>query len=215
METTQHIPPNLIAAYAAGSLPEAFSLVIACHVSMCDTCRTDLTAFEAVGGDILERTYEADLAPDSLASTMALIQSAPVEREVPFRSPRASAFPMPLQEYAGDGPEHVRWRSMGGGVRQALLECDGVATARLLYIPAGKAVPEHGHNGLELTLVLQGAFSDSVARFARGDVEVGDGALQHQPVAEPGDACICLAATDAPLRFRTLLPKLFQPFIGI
>lgn len=214
METTHHIPANLIAAYAAGTLPEAYSLVIACHVSLCDSCRADLEAYETLGGEVLDRGAESALAPDALEATLALIQAEPVSRAAP-KPRQQSAFPAPLQDYAGATPDAVRWKSIGGGVRQAVLDCKGGATARLLYIPGGKAVPEHGHNGLELTLVLQGAFSDSVARFARGDVEIGDGDLEHQPVAEMGEACICLAATDAPLKFRSIMPRLFQPFIGI
>jgi len=89
------------------------------------------------------------------------------------------------------------------------------ASARLLYIPGGVAVPDHGHRGMELTLVLQGAFADSTARFARGDIEIADEALEHTPVAEAGAPCICLAATDAPLRFKTMLPRIAQSVFRI
>jgi putative transcriptional regulator len=91
----------------------------------------------------------------------------------------------------------------------------GRASVRLLQIPAGQAMPEHGHRGIELTLVLKGAFRDQAARFGRGDVEIADASDQHTPVAEAGEDCICLAATDAPLRFVSILPRLVQPFIGI
>jgi putative transcriptional regulator len=76
-------------------------------------------------------------------------------------------------------------------------------------------VPDHGHNGLELTLVLQGAFRDETGRFGVGDVEVADDDLEHTPIAEEGDPCICLAATDANLRFRALVPRLLQPLFRI
>ena len=89
------------------------------------------------------------------------------------------------------------------------------AKARLLYIPAGSKVPDHGHRGLELTLVLAGSFYDEGAWFRRGDVEEADATVEHQPVAGPEEACICLAVTDAPLRFRSLIPRLAQPFLGI
>ena len=56
-------------------------------------------------------------------------------------------------------------------------------TLRLLLIPAGQAVPEHGHRGLELTLVLSGAFSDATGHFQAGDLEVADEALGHTPHA--------------------------------
>jgi putative transcriptional regulator len=87
--------------------------------------------------------------------------------------------------------------------------------ARCANIPAGCAVPDHGHAGTELTLVLQGAFRDETDRFGAGDVEVADADLDHQPVAEDGADCICLAATDAPLKFNSMLPRLAQPFLRI
>jgi putative transcriptional regulator len=66
-----------------------------------------------------------------------------------------------------------------------------------------------------LTLVLQGAFADEVDRFGRGDIEIANEDLNHQPIAEMGEDCICLAATDAPLRFNSLLPRLMQPLFRI
>jgi putative transcriptional regulator len=68
---------------------------------------------------------------------------------------------------------------------------------------------------MEMTLVLKGAFRDEYARFGRGDVEIANEDLEHTPVAEAGEDCICLAATDAPLKFNALIPRIAQPFIGI
>ena len=96
-----------------------------------------------------------------------------------------------------------------------VLKTSGDATVRLLKIPAGTAIPDHGHRGTELTLVLQGAFVDETDRFARGDVEVANEDLNHTPTAEDGLDCICLAATDAPLRFSGIIPRLAQRFVGI
>ena len=101
------------------------------------------------------------------------------------------------------------------GVRQAILKTGPGASARLLYIPAGQSMPDHGHRGMELTLVLQGAFSDSEDRFGPGDIEIATEDLEHTPVAEAGVACICLAVTDAPLRFMGLIPRLLQPLFRI
>ncbi len=88
-------------------------------------------------------------------------------------------------------------------------------SARLLYIPPGQGVPDHGHNGLELTLVLQGSFTDETGSFGTGDLEIADQTLDHTPVAGPDAPCICLAATDAPLRFRAFMPRLLQPLFRI
>ncbi|MNL80010.1 Anti-sigma-E factor ChrR [compost metagenome] len=76
-------------------------------------------------------------------------------------------------------------------------------------------MPEHSHGGRELTLVLAGSFYDGTGRFARGDIEEADETLQHQPVADEGEDCICLAVTDAPLKFRSWLLRMVQPILGI
>ena len=39
--------------------------------------------------------------------------------------------------------------------------------------------------------------------------------MVRQPVAEPGPDCICLAATDAPLRFSGIVPRLAQSIFRI
>lgn len=205
-----HIPERLLIAYAAGSLPKAFSLVVASHVSMCDSCRAALEAHYALGGALLDEEDVSDLSEGIKTDLMArLDEDAPdepvFEREGPFPGPVVAAL-------NGSTP---RWRTLGGGVKQTILSADETGSVRLLSIPAGQAVPDHGHSGLELTMVLQGAFEDETGRFGVGDVEVADDELEHTPKAAPGDTCICLAATDAPLRFNSFIPRVLQPFFGI
>lgn len=209
-----HLSDELLMAHAAGELPEAFGLLVSTHVSMCDECRSRLEAYEALGGAVLDQCGSVTMADDSLAACFARIDGQPAIQRPVARRPR-SVFPPPLDAYVGGGLEAVRWRPVGMGVRQAVLRTARGATARLLYIPAGQAVPDHGHRGTELTLVLQGAFRDETDRFGPGDVEIADQSMNHTPIAEPGVDCICLAATDAPLRFSGLLPRLAQPFVRI
>lgn len=216
---THHLSDKLLMAYSAGSLPEAFNLAVATHVAMCDECRARLASFDTVGGAMLAEPNLADAhAMDSgaLAATLARIKSTrPVSRQPEPARMGDAVLPEPLARYIGGGVDAVKWRSVGNGVKQALLPTSRSATARLLYIPAGAAVPDHGHKGTELTLVLQGAFADSEACFRRGDIEIADEELEHQPVALSDEDCICLAVTDAPLKFRGLLPRLAQPFLRI
>ena len=75
---------------------------------------------------------------------------------------------------------------------------------------AGSWAPRHGAD----TRATR-AFRDETARFAAGDVEVADEDLQHKPVAEIGHDCICLAATNAPLRFSAWIPRVAQSLFGL
>ena len=210
-----HLTDQLLMGYSAGSLPEAFNLVVATHVSLCDECRARMHEFDAVGGVLMDEAGIEAVSDDCLAATMALIAAAPVEVK-PAPAPAVSSiFPAPLQDYVGCDLDAVEWRRIGGGVSQAILQTSDEATVRLLRIPAGVAVPDHGHGGMELTLVLQGAFRDETDRFVPGDIEVANEEMVHQPVAEAGLDCICLSATDAPLRFSGILPRMAQRVFGI
>lgn len=214
MSIRHHLSDPLLMAYAAGNLPEAFGLVVATHVSMCDACRAQLAAFEAVGGAVMAAEAVA-LADGALAAAMARLGVPEGAKPLGKFRLKHNDLPAPLLDYIGGGLAEVKWRSLGMGVRQAILPTGKGATARLLYIPAGQAVPDHGHRGTELTLVLRGAFRDAVDRFGPGDLEIATEELEHTPVAEAGEACICLAATDAPLRFNALIPRLLQPLFRI
>ncbi|MCV2894782.1 ChrR family anti-sigma-E factor [Lentibacter sp. XHP0401] len=210
MTIKHHIPDALMLEYASGRLPEPFALVVAAHVSLCDECRARLAAHEMAGGAVMEAHEGAELSGDLRNNVMAMLDDAVEEAPVYERS---GIFPAPVMEALKGRPP--KWKPLGRGVRQSILSHNTSGSVRLLYIPPGLDMPEHTHGGLELTLVLQGAFSDEGGRFGVGDVEVADDDVDHQPIAEKGEACICLAATDASLKFNSFLPKLFQPIFRI
>lgn len=208
---SHHVPPEIMAAYAAGSLGQAFSLVVAAHVSMCAQCRADLAAHEVAGGVVLDSLAPEAVSDDLLARVLDHLDD-PVKPE-PTAQPRHGIYPGPVMDALKGQPP--RWKSLGGGVKQCLIGGDPDGMSRLLLIPPEQAVPEHGHHGMELTLVLQSGFSDETGHFDVGDVEVADADLEHVPVADAGEPCIVLAATDAPLKFNSFLPRLLQPLFGI
>ena len=219
MTIRHHISEDLLLAHACGQLPEAFNLVVAAHLSLCDECRARAGALDALGGAVIAAGAVVPMANDAVEAALARITGQPQGTARPAVRV-AGLLPAPLQDYIGGGLDAVRWRSVGMGVRQAILPTDRTGsardvTARLLYIPAGAAMPGHGHGGLELTMVLRGAFVDEGHRYGPGDVEIADAATEHSPVAEEWGDCICLAASDAKLKFSGLLPRLAQPFFRI
>ena len=209
-----HLNDGLLMGYASGNLPEAFSLVVATHISLCDECRARLESFDAIGGVLIDEDAAVEMTATALEATFERIAEIPAVAKT-VAPTKTAVLPKPLQDYVGGDLDKVSWRNLGGGVKQAVLKTSNQATVRLLKIPAGAAMPDHGHNGTELTLVLKGAFRDDDGRFGRGDIEIANEDLHHTPIAEDGEDCICLAATDAPLRFRRLIPRIAQPFMGI
>lgn len=217
MSEIKHTPTDsVLMAYSAGSLPEAFSLVIASHVTMCDESRARVSEFEHVGGAVMETVEATPMSDGSFEATLALIAQMPEETPViAMETPAEDDIPAPLRDYIGGGLADVKWRSVGMGVQQAVLKSSKEASVRLLRIPAGQAMPDHGHHGTEMTLVMKGAFRDETDRFGPGDIQIATDDLHHTPVAEEGEDCICLVATDAPLKFNSLIPRIAQPFLRI
>jgi putative transcriptional regulator len=207
-----HIPEPMMAAYVAGTLSHPYALVIATHISMCDECRARHETHLSLGGAVMQGLAGREVSGELRANVLAMLDDAPEERPVPVAQSNG-IYPAPLSGLMG--PEGPRWKKLGTGSKQSILWNGPEGSVRLIYIPANQAVPEHTHRGLELTLVLQGSFSDEDGTFGAGDLEVADQEVEHTPIAGPDEPCICVAATDAPLRFNAFLPRMLQPILNI
>ena len=220
MTIAHHVSGDLLLAYGAGALDEATSILVATHLALCPQCRAGLALAEAIGGAMMESATTGTAPAETLLDAAIAGAGRYGERHGPAANSSAQpgpfVLPQPLRYYAGGDAAELPWRTLGGGIRQMALKTRGTgATARLLSIGAGQRVPEHGHRGAELTLVLAGALYDRDAWYRRGDVDAADSSVVHRPAAGPERDCICLAVTDAPLKFPALIPRLLQPFYRI
>lgn len=214
MTPRHHIGDDLLLSYAAGNLAEGWSLAVATHVSLCAECRDRLALAEAAGGQLLETLGHEAVTTASWAAVRNRLGTP--ELPIAAHQPSTAILPKPLRDYVGGDVDAIRWQRLGKGAAQLRLRTgDSETQVRLLRIPAGKPVPEHSHSGREITVVLSGAFHDGQTLFARGDVEEADDDIQHIPTATPDADCICLAVTEAPLRFRSWVVRAIQPILGI
>ena len=220
---------ELLAAHAAGRLPPPVALVVASHLALSPESRRRHRAYEAVGGALLEAIEPAPLAPDAWDRLLARLDDADREpgREPSVRprgpevglAPGAGPevlgrLPRPLRDLLPDPPEGLPWRRLGGGAAAAAELDPGWPGHRttLLRMRPGGAFPHHTHRGVELVLVLEGAFRDETGRYGRGDLQIADAAVEHGPVAEAGGECLCVRVLDAPLRRAGVLGRLLDPF---
>lgn len=221
-EPRHHIGDETLTAYAAGGLDRALSVVVASHLTLCPTCRSRLERMEEVGGVLLEELTPMDVAPGGLELIMARLDEEPaVKTAAPVPESRwrkdAQEVPLPLRELLPDSLDDLPWRSFVPGIKQYRIRgFDGrPGTLCLLKIAPGTMIPHHSHSGAELTLILRGSFGDELGRFQRGDIADVDSDIAHQPIADTDEACVCLIATEGPLRFKGLLPRLLQPIFGM
>lgn len=215
--TIQHHPDiATLMAFSAGTLDEPFAAVMATHLAMSEGGRETVKRMDAIGGALLEAEAPTDLAAGSLDRLLGALDDAP-RIEIAPRDTSDDGLPLPLQPYLPRGMAAVKWKWTGPGVATADLAWsqDGKSRLFLLRVAGGRRVPEHGHGGQELTLILSGAYRDRFGVFAKGDIADHDEDVEHQPIAEPGEDCVCLVAVDAKLTFRGRLMRTLQPLFGI
>lgn len=215
-----HPKAETLAAFAAGNLDEARGVVIATHLTLCEKCRLSVRDFQAVGGACLEAIDPIAMNDSALQSFWARA-GRQEQAAVPVSTHAANDFALdathPLAAYLSGGLDSIRWRPFGPGLSQHIIPAEGYrpGALRLLRIMPGVQIPRHTHSAEELTLILRGSYTDEVGDFAYGDLADLDGEVLHAPLATGDEPCICLIATSAPLRFKTLVGRVMQPFVGV
>ncbi|MSP29625.1 MAG: anti-sigma factor [Acetobacteraceae bacterium] len=211
-----HPSHDILLCHAAGRLSAGSALVVATHLAVCPHCRAVTRMGEGVGGVLLLEEAPANMAPDALDRALARL-------DMPATTPRpASAVPelgpgLPMPRPLHD-VVHGPWRWVAPGISRIRLDLAGAIPGERVYllrVAPGSTLPEHGHRGQELTCVLAGRFRDSTGTYAQGDVAEMDAGHEHQPIAEPGEACISLIVTQGRLRMHGLLARVLQPLLGV
>ncbi|MGD1934253.1 MAG: ChrR family anti-sigma-E factor [Candidatus Phaeomarinobacter sp.] len=209
----------LVSQYALGQLPRAASVLTQSYLEMNPSMRPTADRIEQVGGWSLETSEPVALKSGMNAASLIANLSDGDVMEAPETvmtgSAASSALPTALLDAIGEPISSLQWKWRGIGAyehRLTQLEDEGIV-ARLLRIEPGRAVPQHTHEGLEATLVVAGAYSDDAGHFGPGDLELADDAVDHKPVAERGETCICFAVTEAPMQLTGRVGRLFQSLL--
>lgn len=204
MSATHHPSSDILTAYAAGALDPGFGLVVAAHVETCTQCRVTIGAFEAISGAALESLPVAPLAPDALARTMAALD-APAPKPAVDMRPFLDRLPV----------KRKKW--IAPGVWVAAVDTPHAPDNRvyLLRVAAGCPTARHEHSGAEFCTVLKGAYRDELGLFRAGDFAAADGSVNHQPMIQGDEACVCLFATEGRLKPHGLLGRIAFGFADV
>jgi len=169
---------------------------------------------------LLEQLPPTTLASDSWQKMLRRLeqdkreptQAAPTPISV-NRASHNQGLPPPLQKLLPDGLPR-KWTRLSTSLKQATLKelPDGTLIA-LHHIRAGGKVPQHTHEGIEITLVLNGSFSDQRGLYQDGDFLVVDETVDHTPTAVQNEDCLCLTVQSAPLRLTGPIGRWFNPLI--
>lgn len=213
MSAAFHPDAAMLLTYAAGSLDEATSLMMATHATFCPECRAQVAAAETVGGLVLDDLPPDRMAEGALGALMRQIEEEPDQPATPRAAhPVGLGLPAPLAPYVKTRSDGIAWNWLAPGVKQILLFEGPDVRVRMLQIAAGKPMPHHRHAAFEFTLVLKGAYHDESGQFGVGDFITADVGVSHQPVAAD-QGCTCLIMSGAPMQLTSRLGRLINPFM--
>ncbi len=206
----------LLMDYAAGTLLEAEALAVASHIALSRRASRIVREYEALGGALMgECCAPVALREDSLAAVLAKLDT-PHDPHRACRKRHVAKFenipiPDPLYNYVEDISK-PKWRRFSSvEFFDVPLSCCKTR-ARLVKVPPGAHIPAHGHRGIEITLVLQGAFSDEMGQYEEGDMIVLNDTIIHTPKANEGEGCVYLMATSSPVCPKDMLTRALNQF---
>ncbi len=203
----------LLAQYASGALPPALHVLVASHLDLHSESEAFVGQLETLGGLELARQ-----APHPLTSRDRMLADIMKLGQIDVGAEDARAadpvFTPALLDYVGCSSAEVPWRTVLPGVKEYVISDRNGVEAKLFWIKAGRKIPSHTHEGQEVTLVLKGGFADISGHYRRGEVAVADEDVDHKPVADMDEDCICFAVTDAPLKLTGPVARFFQGLLS-
>ncbi len=202
----------LLAGYAGGTLPAPAHVLVESHLQIKSANRQFVNGLERIVGTALDEIEPRPIG--NRDERLAAVFAAPEPETVSFPDLTARVFPASLRNFVGFDADNVPWHTKLPGFREFDLgEVDG-CHVNLFWIRPGRTIPGHTHEGSELTLVLDGAFSDVTGRYGRGDISIADESVDHRPVADSERPCICMAVMDGSLRLTGSIGQRLSDFIG-
>tara|TARA_R110001583_G_scaffold33943_3_gene114552 strand:+ start:11399 stop:12049 length:651 start_codon:yes stop_codon:yes gene_type:complete len=206
-----HPTQQLLNAFSSGELPLSLSIAVSAHIELCEECAKQALQVEENLSQSTWKNEHLDNADfgDMLQAIMAepiVKQVKPIIHLKPSTFIAGKDFQLP---YAFRQFNDLKWSGFGAVSRARVINDEHNVRSSLLYIDKNGRIPEHQHKGYELTLLLDGSFSDEMGTFHKGDFILLDGEQTHSPFTEKG--CLCYAVQDAPLHFIRGMSKVLNP----
>jgi putative transcriptional regulator len=197
---------TLLASYAGGSLAPPLHALVGAHLELSPANRSFVSTLEnAIAEDVLKSNQPLSRHCDMLNAIMA----QPRHSE-PAMTMEQGIMPRALMHYVGFDLDQVPWRWRMPGLRDYVVSQASQLEASFIWVKPGRRLPSHTHEGNEITLILKGGFRDASGHYARGDIAIASSDVDHAPIADEGEDCICFAVIDAPLTLTGPVARVFN-----
>ena len=218
-----HPSIEILTDYAAGSLPLVHSLCVSTHLERCPECQQQIRKLEMLGSHLFDQAKTESRQLSNLKdSFFKNLGEQPVQKSVDNQPTQEAShsqwddynIPSSLRQFITKGYDDLTWLRLSPSFKIATLyNEEGGAQIALTRVKAGAHMPTHTHTGDEITLVLEGAFSDESGVYRQGDFIHRDASHKHKPIVTKDAECICLTVLDAPIEFTGWFTRFLNPII--
>jgi putative transcriptional regulator len=213
---TFHPELDLLTEYTAGNLPLAQAACVSAHMNYCDQCQRTASQLQDLGAVMFDALQGEPVGDAQLDAVLARLDDVP---PLSYAKPETGAVgrtPAILQRLMSGDFSDLTWKKITRTLSISYLKTgDPNYEFALYHIKAGGKIPEHTHRGTEMTLVLEGGFSDADGSYDQGDFIFRQATDVHAPTALQSEDCICLAVLDAPLKFTSWKYRWMNPFVQL
>lgn len=206
----------LLLDYASGVLNDAQHLFVSSYIALCPDARAFVDSCEYLGGLLMEtHCPPVRMSKQSLKSVLERLEHDTEPSKNQTRTQQTSsesAETLGLRQLLPDSLHHTicrhlqtpqKWRSLLPGIKILPLPvAHGHSKASLVKCAPRAKMPYHEHRAREMSLVLDGGFTDCFGHHRKGDILICDSGTGHSPVADPEKGCLILNTVDAPVRHR-------------
>lgn len=198
MAIKHHPDISTLMTCSAGATPEALCAVVVSHLSMCPECLKQMGKLEKIGVAMFSGLEPAEMeheAPVPQARSLAFETHGAVRQRT-----QDVQVPAPLVERLGDRLDEINWETLWPGVEHyhVPLSPGAEGDLRLFRLAAGQSIPEHGHIGEELTIVLMGRCHDGTRELEVGDFSDLDDGDRHMVTARESGCLLLIASEGRP-----------------
>lgn len=216
-----HPTNHTLVGFAEGIIAPNESILVSAHCDLCEQCRSKVFIMTETTAELVfaqdEETKTANVIDNELANMFDAIVSRPSRASQACAPPsettlsvdgKSFKIPPSLQRFSQNVGD---WSHLVGKLWQAPVSIGGKNLANFIYMERGGSVPEHTHIGNELTLVLNGSFSDGVNEYDTGDYIALNESHTHTPIAAIDEGCLVFSIIDEPLQFTSGWARLINP----
>ena len=182
---------ELIFNYSSGNLGEAKSFFVSMYLFLNSLAAKRASIFENILANNLQNLE--DVPTKNLKYTDCIKSASSNKHDI-------KKYDNPLTNLIGN-LNNLNWKTVYKGFKEFKLEFNDNDSVKLIQMEPGTSVPLHSHSGKEFILVLEGSFVDEYGEYSKGDMQINDQKIKHNPMASDKEGCVCLSITEKDVIF--------------